>query len=189
MIAGEATREFVSPKCKGSEFVNHARLQVSISHSHGIHTPTIPQGIWKIAARVNPKPSPNRLNTTACRHQSYNLRNNVLISILGNDVPGTFSLCMTDPLAISAHLPSARLVRVVARPTGCTAVIKHLTLRWAVGPCHRYCLLCAVLILALPQLPWGSQATGYSASRLLSRARMRTSRRGLRNVGSRRICG
>ena len=103
-------------------------------------------------------------------------------------MPHKISLGRSHPLAITTHRPYARLVRVVVRSTGCTAVKTHLPARWGVGSRHLCRLICAVLILPLPRLLRGSLTTCCRACLLLLWARMRISRYGLQNVRNRRVC-
>ena len=128
MITGKATREFVPPKCNRVEFGHHARQQASIGHSHGIHTPRRLQGTRKPAARVSPNRPPQPLHTHAHRRQRTPAARHCLTFIQERihwNIPNVFD--MHHPVTISVHCPSARLVRVVVRPTGCTTLKAHVT--------------------------------------------------------------
>ena len=94
---------------------------------------------------------------------------------------------MPHPLTIRTHRPSARLIQIVVRPTSCTAVEAHVLVRWGVRPCHLRRLLCAVLILHLPQLMRGSRATCHRACMLLSWSRTRIFCRDLQSIQTRRV--
>ena len=59
-----------------------------------------------------------------------------LVPLFGNEVPDTFSLGASHPLPKFTHRPSTRLVRLVVRPTSCTAVRAHVPTRWSVGSRH-----------------------------------------------------
>ena len=96
---------------------------------------------------------------------------------------------MPHPLTISAHCSSARLTRVVVRPTGCTVNKAHVTPMWSVRPRHLRRLLCAVVVMPLPQLKRRRRTTGRIAYLLLSRARTRIYCRDLRNVTGRYTVG
>ena len=92
---------------------------------------------------------------------------------------------MPHPLTTKVHCPSTRLVQEVVRSTGCKAIKAHVTPMWSARPYHLRRLLCAVVITTLPQLGRGCRATGRIACLLLSRVRMCTSRRGLRDIDNR----
>ena len=99
------------------------------------------------------------------------------------DIPYVY--VMPNPLTTKVHCPSTRLVREVVRPTGCKVVEAHVTPMWSTRPHHLHRLLYAGVIMTLPQLRRCSRATGRIACLLLSRIRMCTSRRGLRDVDNR----
>ena len=165
MMSGKVTREFVLPKCDRGEFGHHAQRQASIDHSHRIYAPTRLQGTRRPAARVIPnRPSLSPPIAHRCQRKplpSY------LVPLFGDQVPDTFSLDMyhpfpmfthhqrkpapshlvhlfrdcslgvSHPLPTFTHHPSARLVRVVVRPTSCTAVKAHVPTERAFGSRHR----------------------------------------------------
>ena len=89
---------------------------------------------------------------------------------------------MPHQVTTKAHCPSTRLVREVVRSTGCKAIKAHVTPMWSARPHHLRRLLCSEVVITLPQLRKGSRATGRIACLLLSRVRMCTSHRGLRNI-------
>ena len=89
---------------------------------------------------------------------------------------------MPHQVTTKDHCPSTRLVLEVVRSTGCKATKAHVTPMWSARPHHLRRLLCSEVVITLPQLRRGSRATGRIACLLLSRVRMCTSHRGLRNI-------
>ena len=125
MISGKVTREFVPPKCYRVEFGHHAHRQAFIGHSHRIRTPTRLQGTPKPSTRLSPN-RPSQSPPIAHRRQRKPARSH-----------DTLFLGVPHLLPIFTHCPSARLVRVVVRPTSCTAVKAHVLAWWGDGSRHR----------------------------------------------------
>ena len=103
------------------------------------------------------------------------------------EVPDIFSLGVPHPLEVGTHRPCTRPVRMVVGPTRCATVKAYVPARWGVGSRRLRRLFCEVLLLSLQQLVRGRRATCRSACMLLSRARTRVSRPGLRHVRPRGI--